>query len=159
MPGAQTQAPPVSPEGLPLCRWCHHLVRPPKITFCSDKCVHEWRLRTDGGYLRRCLFARDRGVCACCGLNTLQLYHQFRTEMKPSETRKAVRECWKSRGWPVHRTSFWEADHILEVVNGGGECDLGNYQTLCVPCHKKKTAQHAHERAAMRRLAKAQQAL
>lgn len=34
----------------------------------------------------------------------------------------------------------WDADHILEVVNGGGGCDLTNYQTLCKPCHAVKTA-------------------
>ncbi len=33
----------------------------------------------------------------------------------------------------------WEADHILEVVRGGGGCDLSNYQTLCKPCHLAKT--------------------
>lgn len=33
----------------------------------------------------------------------------------------------------------WQADHIIAVVNGGGGCGLDGYQTLCVPCHKKKT--------------------
>jgi len=33
----------------------------------------------------------------------------------------------------------WEADHITAVVNGGGGCDLSGYQTLCLPCHRKKT--------------------
>lgn len=34
----------------------------------------------------------------------------------------------------------WEADHILEVVNGGGACGLENLQTLCSdPCHRQKT--------------------
>ena len=34
---------------------------------------------------------------------------------------------------------FWEADHIRPVAEGGGESDLTNFQTLCVPCHAKKT--------------------
>lgn len=33
----------------------------------------------------------------------------------------------------------WEADHIVPVVEGGGECGLENYRTLCVPCHKRAT--------------------
>lgn len=33
----------------------------------------------------------------------------------------------------------WDADHIIAVVNGGWGCDLSGYQTLCKPCHKKKT--------------------
>ena len=33
---------------------------------------------------------------------------------------------------------FWEADHVVAVAEGGGESDLQNFQTLCVPCHAKK---------------------
>lgn len=33
----------------------------------------------------------------------------------------------------------WQADHILVVVNGGGACELDNFQTLCSDCHKTKT--------------------
>lgn len=36
-------------------------------------------------------------------------------------------------------TPDWDADHILEVSNGGGGCELDNFQTLCKECHKKKT--------------------
>eukprot|EP00976_Prorocentrum_cordatum_P075602 1181956-Prorocentrum_minimum.AAC.10 len=25
---------------------------------------------------------------------------------------------------------FWQADHIVPVAEGGGECDLNNYRTL-----------------------------
>ena len=34
---------------------------------------------------------------------------------------------------------FWEADHVVAVAEGGGESDLQNFQTLCVPCHAKKS--------------------
>lgn len=34
---------------------------------------------------------------------------------------------------------FWQADHIQAVCEGGGECDLDNYRTLCTPCHMKVT--------------------
>ena len=34
---------------------------------------------------------------------------------------------------------FWQADHIVPVCEGGGECDLSNYRTLCTPCHDKET--------------------
>lgn len=33
----------------------------------------------------------------------------------------------------------WDADHVLEVVRGGGGCDLSNFQTLCKECHEEKT--------------------
>ena len=35
---------------------------------------------------------------------------------------------------------FWQADHIVPVSGGGGECDLSNFQTLCSSCHDSKTA-------------------
>lgn len=38
---------------------------------------------------------------------------------------------------------LWQADHIIEVRDGGGGCDLDNFQTLCIPCHKDKTKSHA----------------
>jgi len=50
-----------------LCRWCLGAVLPPKITFCGPMCVHEWRLRSDQGYVRMLVKKRDHGVCAGCG--------------------------------------------------------------------------------------------
>ena len=35
---------------------------------------------------------------------------------------------------------LWQADHIVPVIEGGGECDLGNFRTLCTACHKSETA-------------------
>lgn len=37
------------------------------------------------------------------------------------------------------RTDDWQADHIIEVRDGGGGCGLDNFQTLCKDCHKEKT--------------------
>lgn len=49
------------------CRWCEGPVQPPRRTFCGPPCIHEWKLRSNAGYLRRCVFERDRGKCAQCG--------------------------------------------------------------------------------------------
>jgi hypothetical protein len=35
---------------------------------------------------------------------------------------------------------FWQADHVLPVAEGGGDCSLMNIRTLCTPCHQKETA-------------------
>ena len=37
------------------------------------------------------------------------------------------------------RRSLWDADHIVPVTEGGGECDLENIQTLCLRCHREAT--------------------
>ena len=54
---------------------------------------------------------------------------------------KALRE----RGF-VPRRSLWEVDHIVPLVDGGSH-EMANLQSLCTPCHKRKTAAEATERA------------
>jgi 5-methylcytosine-specific restriction endonuclease McrA len=34
---------------------------------------------------------------------------------------------------------LWQADHHIPVAEGGGECDISNYRTLCTACHIKET--------------------
>lgn len=51
--------------------------------------------------------------------------------------------------------TVWEADHIIPVALGGGQCGLENYQTLCVQCHQEKTTREARERAERRQSEKA----
>jgi hypothetical protein len=76
-----------------LCRWCGGAVVKPRRTFCSGEaarfvkrwlpgktkrvraivdgtgtgCVHEFLIRSRPGYARKCVDARDHGVCALCG--------------------------------------------------------------------------------------------
>jgi hypothetical protein len=42
---------------------------------------------------------------------------------------------------PGARRSLWDADHIVPVSEGGGECDLSNIRTLCLRCHRQATAE------------------
>jgi 5-methylcytosine-specific restriction endonuclease McrA len=49
------------------------------------------------------------------------------------------------------RADFWEADHIVPVAEGGGESSLDNFQTLCTPCHAKKTRQQAQDKERRKR--------
>jgi len=124
------------PEGRALCRWCELEVPKGRRTFCSDWCVHEWRLRSDPGYLREHVLARDKGICAECGLDTLAEWRRIR-RMPPAKRMGALRDWGVTR----HRSSLWDADHIVPVAEGGGECDLSNLRTLCYRCHKKATAE------------------
>ena len=41
----------------------------------------------------------------------------------------------------LNRKSLWDADHIVPVVEGGGECDLSNMRTLCIRCHRQVTVE------------------
>ncbi|HEV2277162.1 MAG TPA: HNH endonuclease, partial [Acidobacteriaceae bacterium] len=66
------------PNGRGLCRWCSLEVPRGRFTFCSDYCVHEWKLRSQPAYLRDQVLARDRGLCAGCGIDTLAALRQLR---------------------------------------------------------------------------------
>jgi 5-methylcytosine-specific restriction endonuclease McrA len=126
---------PKGPNGRYLCRWCNLEVPKRRLTFCSDWCVEEWRLRSDPGHLRERVFERDRGICAGCGIDCIaQLTHIKR--LRGTARGKAIIE-WGLRG----RKTLWDADHILPVAEGGGECDLSNMRTLCLKCHRGRTAE------------------
>lgn len=115
-----------------LCRWCGTAVPRGRFTFCGPECVHQWKLRTDPGYLREQVFARDRGVCALCGVDTEALRRDKR-KLDFAARRQFEKEWGRRR-------SLWDADHVLAVSEGGGECGLANIRTLCLLCHRKVTA-------------------
>jgi 5-methylcytosine-specific restriction protein A len=137
MPGGYAKAAELrkAETGGVLCRWCDLEVPAPRRTFCSEWCVHEWRLRTDTGYLRDRVLARDKGICALCGTNTLEAWLQLKRA-------RGDRRAQRLQHWGLtrmSRKSLWDADHIVPVVEGGGECDLSNIRTLCLRCHNQVT--------------------
>lgn len=137
---------PKGPSGRPLCRWCGTETRPPRRTFCSAACVHQHRIRTNGSYLRQQVFRRDNGVCRGCGLDTKVVAAEL-LELRVLHGLAEMRRAQQLHGIPLSRTvwrrklggGLWDADHIVPVVEGGGEAGLDNLQTLCIPCHREKT--------------------
>jgi 5-methylcytosine-specific restriction endonuclease McrA len=125
-----------SESGRPLCRWCGAEAPKRRRTFCSDACVHEWKLRTNPGYLREKVFERDHGVCAVCNVDTGAVWRDMRR--LDYAARRQFLKTWGLR--EGSRKSLWDADHILPVAEGGGQCDLSNMRTLCIRCHAAATA-------------------
>jgi 5-methylcytosine-specific restriction enzyme A len=134
---------PKGAHGRNLCRWCRNETPRGRFTFCSETCVHEWKLRTDPGYLRDQVFRRDRGICAACGVDTEAL-RKHKRKLDYAARRKFEKD-WGLTG--RQRRSLWDADHILPVCEGGGECDLSNLRTLCLKCHRQATAALRQRRA------------
>jgi hypothetical protein len=79
-------------SGRPFCRWCQGEVAKGRRTFCSDTCVHEWKLRTNPGYLRDKVFERDKGVCAQCGKDTIALRRDMR-KLDYAARRHFLKQC------------------------------------------------------------------
>lgn len=128
---------PRGPNGRGLCRWCSIEVPPRRFTFCSEFCVHEWKLRSQPAYLREQVFLRDKGVCACCGIDTVKEFRSMRYARGEKRVKLMVHWGLCKR----IRKTLWDADHIVPVAEGGGECDLDNLRTLCLLCHRKATRQ------------------
>ena len=121
------------------CRYCCAPIAPPRRTFCSARCVDQYRLRTDGNYLRQRVFERDNGICAICAIDTKEI-----AELIFSAGNQVGAEIRAQYQIPVSRKitttrnggGLWDADHIVPVKHGGGQCGLDNMRTLCIRCHK-----------------------
>lgn len=58
-------------EGVAYCRYCKtNPLKGRRKAFCSDNCVHEFKIRMYGSYARAVVEQRDRGLCELCGFDT-----------------------------------------------------------------------------------------
>lgn len=123
------------PDGRPQCRWCGKSVAPPRRTFCSDGCVHEWKLRSNPGYVRDLVLRRDRGVCALCKLDTLDLQSRWEVIARANPIVRRFEVYARARGdgdwrtgphWPVEvgpimrealRHNIWPR-RVESILNG-----------------------------------------
>jgi 5-methylcytosine-specific restriction endonuclease McrA len=144
------------------CTWCGGGLPPRRIKWCGDECLNEYDRRYDPNTIRRVVFARDRGVCRHCGVNTVEakaLLRDFRFAVM--DIGRRARHKWARRqpcrcGQCVMVRLFadrchWEADHETPVAEGGGGCPAPDgYRTLCRHCHKAETRNLAGRLAARR---------
>lgn len=101
--------------------------------------MHEWRLRSSTSYLRDCVLERDRGVCAICRLDTVKLRRRV-MRLPFADRMRELRALLQRGAIAKRRKTWWEADHIVPVVEGG-DSNLENIRTLCIPCHKAVTSE------------------
>jgi 5-methylcytosine-specific restriction enzyme A len=153
-----------------LCRLCKQPCADESRHWCSEECLRKYLTISNGAYVRAQLFERDGGICAECGVNGAQmnealarlkddLLHPLLMTIHPMIVTTLRAEGWtnvKLRGRgsyadAVAFTSCWEADHVQSVAEGGGQCGLENYRTLCFVCHKRASKEQASARARARR--------
>ncbi len=137
---------PKDENGLNLCRYCNKSVHPPRRTICSPECVHELKLRTSNRYLRLCVYKRDKGICKIC-MDDTKIIAKKALELKKNNLITELETFLKSKNISLKRKiwkskcggGLWDADHIIQVKDGGGQCGLDNIRTLCIDCHKITT--------------------
>lgn len=124
----------IGTNGRLACLTCQNdITNKKRTTFCGKTCADAYYIKTRPHYARYLVFLRDHGVCAFCATDTMA-----------GRTGAMVR----ARG----TGHLWQADHIVPVIEGGGECSIDNYRTLCTDCHRIETAALAKRRANARSL-------
>ena len=123
--------------------------------FCGEPCAKAFRVKTRAGFARAELFKLERGVCQSCGLDCDALLARLLAEPSVPERARALESargpraggalCFSSaRAAAIARApragDLWQADHIVPVAEGGGECGLENFRTLCDGCHRRATS-------------------
>lgn len=136
------------PDGYPQCRRCLTEIRPPRRgEFCSDACQHDFLMRVSGSYARAQVFARDHGECTHCRLACGLLDRMIRrlalwgTPEDPQAGTALALRTIALLGFGTRKKviSLWQADHRVAIAEGGRDCGLGNYRTLCLHCHAVQT--------------------
>jgi hypothetical protein len=139
---------------------CKKEIEKSRTLWCSQECVDYCMFITHPGFARTQIHQRDNGICAACDLDTDLLTRIMEWANKSYvETRMGVprglcgsqwsyRRVWLRFGCTneilmklgyVPNQSLWQLDHVIELSDGGSH-EPHNCQTLCVPCHKQKTA-------------------
>ncbi|MBA3847671.1 MAG: HNH endonuclease [Planctomycetes bacterium] len=165
-------------DGRAQCRRCLGPLPHPQAMFCGAPCAHEFRIRASPAYARRAVFARDGGVCTHCRLDCGMLDRIIARLRRGSgdadpaggsdaqgewtaveRTDDEQRESELTALWLIeklglgrrrHSCSLWQMDHRVPFSDGGADCGLGNYRTLCLACHRLQTRE-LHRRLSTRR--------
>lgn len=154
-----------APRG--TCRWCGESILKPDGTVNTRARWHNPRGRTEGNcyyrfrrevwdfhYQTRAYHRnRDRGVCGACGLDTVDFLKQVQRQAEDDPCEYVtMRFLLKELGFDVHwrrsRPTMWHVDHVVPLKDGGRHVPENTW-TLCVPCHKAKTAEESRRRAGL----------
>lgn len=133
-------------DGGLICRLpsCGKKLPGKRQSFCSQDCTDKALIRCWPTEQRRQTLKRDKGICAQCGLDCIVAWKMINSA--PFTPFAWIREnkglTWVEAFLGIrisgNRHSFWDANHIIPVSEGGTN-DLDNLETLCILCHQKHT--------------------
>lgn len=125
------------------------------------ECVADWRIATSSGAARQALEARDKGICAYCGVDTATHWVGWRRGQVVVchgriDERKSFSEAntYRAAYTEVMPIATWEVEHEIPLwsVDRSDPAALRfwmleNLRTSCIPCHRAKSAREAAQRA------------
>lgn len=124
---------------------------------------------------RATVFARDKGVCADCGLDCHALdlnaaraalwdraesLRKARAPFDPGVLGPLLDALAAALEWRVRNNvpvgePAWQVDHVVPLCRSGPCFEMSNLATRCVPCHRKKSIALNRELAAERAASRA----
>lgn len=147
------------PKG--YCVWCNEKLAGRKQRWCSDDCMESAYLiccpQDPATKMYRLIF-KQNWACAGCGesfeeelrskirekYDNANQVGTYMWDEQTDQTRERTSED-PPKQVRLHSLGYatgdrWQTDHIIPIHKGGKGIDPLNLQVLCVPCHKKKTA-------------------
>eukprot|EP00890_Picochlorum_soloecismus_P004235 jgi/Picsp_1/4812/NSC_02180-R1_zinc finger ran-binding domain-containing protein 3-like len=139
------------------------LLSSPCMLYCGTACEKKFAVKSSSTAARRAVFRRDRGTCEICKIDCDWMIRRLQAIERETPDWKRRRKNLLEKHYPkfaqnigpvnlrnlIEKASHgkaWQADHVIPVYLGGGQCDLWNLRTLCTACHKEVTAKQAAER-------------
>ena len=132
-----------------------------RLSFCKNEHMEAYYKRFVYEKLtKHQIFVQDNYKCVKCGFNERE-FLAILSEKFP------VKNLYKHNGGLLKKRikyieslgfsnnqAYMEVDHIIPIKMGGDPLDINNQQTLCYPCHKRKTKKDVGQMAAMNRICK-----
>jgi 5-methylcytosine-specific restriction endonuclease McrA len=116
-----------------------------------DPCVAAYKLAAESFSQRAACFERDKGMCACCGEDAAKVvgYRDGgRSVWYEQNCSAPFSQLIEIKGWDAdHIVPLWSVDRDLPHAELIRFWSMDNLQTLCSPCHKRKSANEAKVRA------------
>lgn len=106
------------------CGWCGTTNIPKgRRSWCSQKCVDAYLMRSSSQHIRNAVHKRDKGICAMCGIDADKEFKRWRLEYW--EVRRLARtlayaapldKVWKDGKWTFGDTRSPSAKEVSDYV-------------------------------------------
>lgn len=152
----------VLPQRTGRCLWCGKDLSfdRRRVSYCKTEHMDAYYKRfVFEDSTKHQIFVNDDYKCVKCGFDVREFQERLNKKFpwrygvdNSPEVKKRIAYL-ESLGFSNNQ-SYLEIDHIKPIKMGGDPIDPKNQQTLCYPCHKKKTKIDVGQMAKMNRICK-----